>query len=108
MCRLLYKSMYANASRAILLFFQLVSIPAKITIEDVFDEYLKDKKKKDQNAIELCEGLRQYFNTMLGSQLLYRFERSQFDQVFNIMKLQRYNKIWYFGNTLTFFVYTYR
>ncbi|ODN03725.1 Mortality factor 4-like protein 1 [Orchesella cincta] len=60
---------------------RLVNVPPRCTIDQIFEEYLKAKKKSDQNAIDLCEGLEQYFNTMLGPQLLYRFERSQYDQV---------------------------
>ncbi|CAL8086630.1 unnamed protein product [Orchesella dallaii] len=60
---------------------RLVNIPARCTVDQIFDEYLKAKKKSDQNAIDLCEGLEQYFNTMLGPQLLYRFERSQYEQI---------------------------
>jgi len=62
---------------------RLVNLPARITIEQIFEEYLKDKPKKDQNAEELCSGLRMYFNTMIGNQLLYRFERSQYEQLLN-------------------------
>lgn len=80
-CYYIIISRLQNSIDFCLVILQLVNLPARITIEKIFEEYLKDKKKKEPTAAELCDGLRTYFNTMLGSQLLYRFERSQYDQI---------------------------
>ena len=62
---------------------KLVILPSRITVDQVINEYVKVKTAKKpethkENAIlEVTAGLREYFNVMLGSQLLYKFEREQ-------------------------------
>lgn len=62
---------------------KLVILPSRITVDEVINEYVKVKTAKKpethkENAIlEVTAGLREYFNVMLGSQLLYKFEREQ-------------------------------
>ena len=62
---------------------KLAILPSRITVDQVINEYVKVKTAKKpethkENAIlEVTAGLREYFNVMLGSQLLYKFEREQ-------------------------------
>ena len=63
---------------------KLVNLPSQITVDQVIKDYIKSKKnsaKRDshfENAIiEVTSGLNEYFNVMLGSQLLYKFEKEQ-------------------------------
>jgi len=62
---------------------KLVILPSRITVDQVINDYIKVKTEKKpethkENAIlEVTAGLREYFNVMLGSQLLYKFEREQ-------------------------------
>ena len=62
---------------------KLVILPSRITVDQVINDYIKVKTAKKpethkENAIlEVTAGLREYFNVMLGSQLLYKFEREQ-------------------------------
>ncbi|XP_021966586.1 mortality factor 4-like protein 1 [Folsomia candida] len=60
---------------------RLVKLPARHSVEQILENYLKTRKKTDMHAVELCNGLREYFNCMIGSQLLYRYEREQFLEI---------------------------
>ena len=65
---------------------KLVILPSRITVDQVINDYVKSKtasgKKpmashKENAILEVTAGMREYFNVMLGSQLLYKFEREQ-------------------------------
>ncbi|KAK7115438.1 mortality factor 4-like protein 1 [Littorina saxatilis] len=63
----------------------LVNLPCKNTVDNILDEYVKSKTAKS-NAnkdaiIETMEGVKEYFNVMLGTQLLYKFERPQYGEI---------------------------
>ncbi|XP_037948598.1 nuA4 complex subunit EAF3 homolog [Teleopsis dalmanni] len=67
---------------------KLIAIPAKITVQDIVDQYITFKKNsKSTNASkevvinDVLTGVIEYFNVMLGSQLLYKFERPQYAEV---------------------------
>ncbi|XP_073818247.1 mortality factor 4-like [Musca autumnalis] len=74
---------------------KLLDIPAKITVQDIVDQYISFKKSaKSTNAgkelaiTDVLNGVVEYFNVMLGSQLLYKFERPQYAEI-----LQQYPDI---------------
>ncbi|XP_005181092.1 mortality factor 4-like protein 1 [Musca domestica] len=74
---------------------KLLDIPAKITVQDIVDQYISFKKSaKSTNAgkelaiTDVLNGVVEYFNVMLGSQLLYKFERPQYADI-----LQQYQDI---------------
>lgn len=59
---------------------KLPEIPSKVTVDHILDQYLQGRKKNSSQAAEMCNGIREYFNTTLGCQLLYKFERPQYQK----------------------------
>lgn len=67
---------------------KLLDIPAKITVQDIVDQYINLKKSakstntcKELAISDVLNGVIEYFNVMLGSQLLYKFERPQYAEI---------------------------
>lgn len=67
---------------------KLVELPAKTTVQDIIDSYVQYKKSgksvssaKEPQILEVANGLIEYFNVTLGSQLLYKFERPQYAEI---------------------------
>ncbi|XP_022209878.2 nuA4 complex subunit EAF3 homolog [Drosophila obscura] len=67
---------------------KLLELPAKVTIQQIAEQYLAHKKSvkstsasKEVAINDVLEGIVEYFNVMLGSQLLYKFERTQYADV---------------------------
>ncbi|RUS82369.1 hypothetical protein EGW08_009884 [Elysia chlorotica] len=64
----------------------LVKVPCKMTVDEIIDEYIKSKCAKNSNVnkdaiVETMLGCKDYFNVMLGPQLLYKFERPQYSEI---------------------------
>uniref|UniRef100_G3MP34 Mortality factor 4-like protein 1 n=1 Tax=Amblyomma maculatum TaxID=34609 RepID=G3MP34_AMBMU len=70
---------------------KLVQLPCKLTVDQIFADYVQERtsangispNKGKSVVIEVTNGLKEYFNLMLGSQLLYNFERPQYDDILN-------------------------
>lgn len=67
---------------------KLIDLPAKTTVQDIIDSYIAFKKSsksthqaKEIAIQDIANGLIEYFNVMLGSQLLYKFERPQYAEI---------------------------
>lgn len=72
---------------------KLVKVPNTITVKSIITDYQEFKIKELQNdekciktLNETISGLIRYFNAMLGSQLLYKFERIQYSELINSKK----------------------
>lgn len=82
------KSILLNDWHNIIHSKKLFNLPAKISVDVILDEYVAQKKlvknsntSKESAIIEFTNGIKEYFNVLLGSQLLYRFERPQYQQL---------------------------
>uniref|UniRef100_T2M3C3 Mortality factor 4-like protein 1 n=1 Tax=Hydra vulgaris TaxID=6087 RepID=T2M3C3_HYDVU len=68
---------------------QLVPLPKPpgFSVKDITEKYLKYKVettndlKNYSSLVEVCNGLCEYFDVMIGSQLLYKFERTQYSDL---------------------------
>uniref|UniRef100_M4ASY2 Mortality factor 4-like protein 1 n=1 Tax=Xiphophorus maculatus TaxID=8083 RepID=M4ASY2_XIPMA len=66
---------------------QLFHLPAKKSVEVILEDYANYKKSKGNSdnkeyaVNEVVAGIREYFNVMLGTQLLYKFERPQYADI---------------------------
>uniref|UniRef100_A0A8C1D9B1 Mortality factor 4 like 1 n=2 Tax=Cyprinus carpio TaxID=7962 RepID=A0A8C1D9B1_CYPCA len=65
---------------------QLFHLPAKKKVDDVLEDYASYKRTRGNSdnkyaVNEVVAGIREYFNVMLGTQLLYKFERPQYAEI---------------------------
>jgi mortality factor 4-like protein 1 len=68
---------------------KLLDLPAKTTVQEIVDNYVQYKKaskttaatNKENAVADIANGIVEYFNVMLGSQLLYKFERPQYAEI---------------------------
>ncbi|XP_044538509.1 mortality factor 4-like protein 1 [Gracilinanus agilis] len=67
---------------------QLFRLPARKTAASILEDYEQSEKTTEnadekwlQDVSEVVSGIKAYFNVMLGSQLLYKFERPQYAEI---------------------------
>lgn len=63
---------------------KLVSLPREYTVRRIMAEWLRNRRAgQDRASREVAESLQEYFDAMLPTVLLYRFERHQFRDFFD-------------------------
>ena len=66
---------------------QLFYLPAKKNVDSILEDYANYKKSrgntdnKEYAVNEVVARIKEYFNVMLGTQLLYKFERPQYAEI---------------------------
>ena len=67
---------------------QLVPVPkpANLTVKGICESYMEDRQQnstgpRESTLSEVTSGIMEYFNVMLGSHLLYKFERTQYSDI---------------------------
>uniref|UniRef100_A0A2K6SKS8 Mortality factor 4-like protein 1 n=1 Tax=Saimiri boliviensis boliviensis TaxID=39432 RepID=A0A2K6SKS8_SAIBB len=66
---------------------QLFYLPAKKNVDSILEDYANYKKShrntdnKEYAVNDVVSGIKEYFNEMLGTQLLYKFEKPQYAEI---------------------------
>jgi mortality factor 4-like protein 1 len=64
---------------------KLIRLPQKVTVDRILNDYLKHKNSsklsasKQSSITETVNGIKEYFNATIGTKLLYKFEKNQFN-----------------------------
>nr|XP_053648113.1 mortality factor 4-like protein 1 [Cherax quadricarinatus] len=90
---------------------KLAVIPARVTVNTILADYVRAKTNnknstpnKESAVQEVVAGLKEYFNVMLGTQLLYKFERPQYAEVLQQNKNKQASDIYGFIHLIRLFV----
>ncbi|KAI8987085.1 MRG-domain-containing protein [Pilobolus umbonatus] len=60
---------------------QILCLPRDMTVNRIFEAYKAQTTEKDETLDEYIKGLLLYFNKSLGTSLLYRSERKQYEEM---------------------------
>jgi len=66
----------------------LLALPRNPTVANILDQYLASDHIKPNKFEEIIPGIRSYFDKVLGTLLLYRFERHQYSET-----LKKFNNV---------------
>jgi mortality factor 4-like protein 1 len=88
---------------------QLVPLPRKKTVHHILQDYIQSVVDNPNGvrpgvAAEMTQGIKEYFNVMLGTQLLYKFERPQYGDLLNDMPSKSMCEIYGVEHLLRLFI----
>lgn len=88
---------------------KLHAIPAEKTVQDICTDYKEFKNQKDQSETSeiidrITSGLIEYFDVLLGGQLLYKFERHQYADILDQYPGESMSKLYGSFHLLRLFV----
>jgi hypothetical protein len=68
---------------------QLVKLPSSMPVSKIMEQYVEARAHRERKgaAQEVVSAIMDYFKALLGTQLLYQPERSQYDEVIFIIHL---------------------
>ena len=82
-------------------------LPANVTVDDILKTYVDSVESavERQSALtEFASGIKEYFNLMLHSQLLYKLERSQHEEIVKMHPEKTVTQIYGISHLLRLFV----
>ncbi len=87
---------------------KLHAIPAEKTVQDICGDYREFKNQKEEQSNEIIDritsGLIEYFDVLLGGQLLYKFERHQYAEILDQYPGEQMSKLYGSFHLLRLFV----
>nr|CAB3263904.1 mortality factor 4-like protein 1 [Phallusia mammillata] len=86
---------------------RVCKLPTTDTVDSILDMYANansETTEKRSTMSEFTAGVKEYFNVMLGSQLLYRCERQQYNEILDQHPELTASQIYGFTHLLRFFV----
>ncbi|XKL59257.1 hypothetical protein PGB90_000273 [Kerria lacca] len=90
---------------------KLIHLPSKTNIDEIIESYIKQKASnknltatnKESAVIQTANGIKEYFNATLGSQLLYKYERVQYAEILEKYSNQEMSSIYGAAHLLRLF-----
>ena len=79
-----------------------VTSPKSITVVNIINDFVL--QSTDESAHHVAYGVKDLFDVVLGSNLLYKFERPQYDEIINLVKDKKMSEIYGAEHFLRFFL----
>ncbi|KAG0168601.1 Esa1p-associated factor [Apophysomyces sp. BC1034] len=83
---------------------QVVRLPCEITVSDILGHYTQSMEHDDERLEQVVQGIKLYFNKSLGTLLLYRSERKQYDEILTMYPNKEASELYGAEHLLRLFV----